>query len=726
MKKNAGRTGMTIRDFIGGLVLAVLLSGAALGAEPSYSAAEAQDGKAAYAQNCTSCHGAHLTDGHFAPALKGKMFDNQWGGRSVADLFTYVKTNMPPGRAGSLEPKTYRALVSFLLSENGAAAGAAPLPSDVNLMSQLMIPGKPVSEQAKLHDSPVGQLTPGAKLPAWPALDNPLDHWTSVTDAMLDAPAPGDWLTWRRAHDALGFSPLSEINKNNAKDLRLAWALTIPPGTNEIEPLMHDGVLFVWSFKDNVQAINATTGDELWHYQRQLPDNTAYSTKRNMALYGDKLFVGTSDLHEVALDVHTGHVVWDHPIADANGLTLNGGPLVARGKVMQGMTGGKDGGSFIVAMDAGTGEEAWRFYSVAREGDAANSWNGLPIDKRHGGSVWTAGSYDAEHNLALFGPAPSYDTGPLLDRSDKPGVTNDALYTDTTIALNPDTGKLVWYYQHVKNDQWDLDWAFERQIVRLPVNGENKKLVLTAGKEAVWDAVDAATGKYAFSFDMGIQNVIKAIDPATGEKTINPDVIPSHDHPVTICPHGGGGRDWIPTSFNPVTKVLYVPAEESCMVFTPVAKGEHGFLSSGVNETLSPRADSDGKYGRLEAIDMTTRKPLWIDRQRAVQSSGVLDTAGGIVFASAIDRWFTAYDDSNGKVLWRARLSDIANAPPISYSVNGKQYVAIVAGYGGSSASTFTVLTPEIPLPVTNGAQVWVFALPGEGAQKAERKWWPF
>src|SRR5262249_21268357 len=150
--------------------------------------------------------------------------------------------------------------------------------------------------------------------------------------------------------------------------------------------------------------------------------------------------------------------------------------------------------------------------------------------------------------------------------------------------------------------------------------------------------------------------------------------------------------------------VVYVPVEETCMVFKPVAKGEVGFLSSGMSETLSPRADADGNFGRLEAIDMTTRKPVWVARQRAVQSSGVLDTAGGIVFASATDRWFTAYDDSSGKVLWRARLSDVSNAAPISYSVNGKQYVAIVTGFGGSSASTFTALTPEIPLPVVQGA----------------------
>ena len=180
---------------------------------------------------------------------------------------------------------------------------------------------------------------------------------------------------------------------------------------------MHDGVIYVHSFGDHVQALDAATGDELWHYARELPSTFRPTVKRNMALYGDKLYVGTSDVHVVALDVKTGAVVWDTAIAaESSGFGLSGGPLVARGKVMQGVNGQAPGGAYIVALDAESGEEAWRFYSIARPGEpGGDSWNGLPLDKRTGGSVWTAGSYDAERNLALFGPAPTYDTGPLRD-----------------------------------------------------------------------------------------------------------------------------------------------------------------------------------------------------------------------------------------------------------------------------------------------------------------------
>ena len=351
--------------------------------------------------------------------------------------------------------------------------------------------------------------------------------------------------------------------------------------------------------------------------------------------------------------------------------------------------------------------------SIARPGEpGGDTWNGLPVDKRSGGSIWTAGSYDAKRNLALFGPAPTYDTGPLRDPIAKRGVTNEALYTNATIALNPDTGKLAWFFQHVPNDQWDFDWAFERQLVTLPVNGRDREVVLTAGNEALYDAVDLDGGKYAFSFDLGLQNIITSIDPKTGAKQIDPKLIPSREKAITVCPHAGGAKSWIPGSIDPEKKILYVPLVESCMDLTPVPQDQRGSLSTGVRWSIRPRLDSDGRYGRLEAVDLTTRKPLWTERQRAPQSSGVLATAGGVLFAGALDRYFTAYDSANGKALWKSRLPDVPSAAPITYSVNGRQYVAMVVGYGSPQTMTFPMLTPEIDLPIMRSAAIAVFALP--------------
>lgn len=572
-----------------------------------------------------------------------------------------------------------------------------------------------LTEQQRLRAaSPGGPLTPGVKQPAWPALPNPLESSKPVTDAMLANPSPSDWLSWRRTQDDLGFSPLTSIDKKNVHDLRLAWSLALPPGPNAATPLVHDGVIYVHSFGDNVQALDATTGDELWHYARKLPSSSRPTIKRNMALYGDKIYFGTSDVHVVALNIKDGSVVWDQPIAEENsGFGLSGGPLVAHGRVMQGVNGQSPGGAYIVGLDAETGKETWRFYTIARPGEpGGNSWNGLPLDKRSGGSVWTAGSYDPERNLAFFGPAPTYDTGPLRDSIDRPGITNKALYTNATIALNPDTGKLVWYFQHVPNDQWDFDWAFERQILTLPVNGRDREVVLTSGKEAFYDALDINNGHYLFSIDMGLQNLILGVDPKTGAKRIDPNLIPSREKAIMVCPHAGAAKSWIPGSINPTTKMLYVPLVESCMDLTPVPEGQRGGLSTGVKFSIRPRPDSDGRFGRIQAVDLKTHKTIWTARQRAPQTTGVLDTAGGVVFAGAVDRWFTAYDDATGQELWRARLSDVPSSAPISYAVNGKQYVAMVVGFGSPQSITFPMLTPEIPLPVTRSSTIWVFALP--------------
>ena len=562
---------------------------------------------------------------------------------------------------------------------------------------------------------PGGGLSPLAPPPPPPPVKraNPLDKITAVTDAMLQNPPAGEWLTWRRTYDDQGFSALKQVDRNNVGNLRVAWSWSLPNGPNEATPLVHDGVLFVHSYGDRVQALDAATGDLLWQYSRQLPKEARVSVKRNLAIYGDKLLVPTSDVHLVALDIKTGKVAWDHEIGDYKVMGMTGGPLAAKGKVMQGTTGRVPGGNFIVALDIQTGQEAWRFRAIPRPGEpGGDSWNGLPLEKRNGGSVWTAGNYDPGLNLAYFGIAQTYDTGPLLHPVNQPGINNDGLYTDSTVAINPDTGKLVWHFQHQPNDQWDLDWAFERQLIKLPVNGETRTLAVTAGKQAIFDALDASTGEYVFSKDLGLQNVVTAIDPKTGAKTVNPKVIPGGKEPVTVCPHPGGAKSWIPSSYNPDTKIVYVPLVESCMDLIPVTDGSRPSLSSGVRWTLRARPDSDGNFGRMEAVNLLTKEVVWTQRQRAPQTTGALATAGGLVFSGAMDRWFKAYDDATGKVLWQVRLNDVPSSAPITYRVNGKQYVAMVVGNGGAQAATWPALVPEIQNPPDHGAAIWVFELP--------------
>lgn len=681
---------------------------------PTYTAEQAKQGEVLYQQRCVLCHSADLSGNNFGPRLKGQTFAQRWTGRSVYELFELTSSTMPPEQAGQLGDTAYRQLVAYLLQQNGVAAGQREVPTEQAQLSAQLISGAPTPSRGRVRTDYGGPLTAGIKLPPWPSRANPLDRFRNVTDSMLASPDEGEWLTWRRTQDLQGYSPLKQINKKNVDELRVAWSLALPPGPNEMEPLVHDGVLFIHGYGDYVLALDAETGDELWHYKYPLPESARPSFKRNMALYGDKLYVGTSDVHVIALNVKTGKVVWDRAIAGPDeGFMLTGGPTVARGKVMQGLTGiGIKGGSYIQALNAETGEPVWRFNSIPRPGEAGDeTWNGIPLQERSGGSVWIAGSYDSELNLVYFGPAPTYETGGLRTVSDKEGVNNNALYTDATIALNPDTGELVWYYQHVQNDQWDYDWAFERQIVELPVNGKNKKVVVTAGKIAMWDAMDAATGDYLFSYDMGLQTLVSHIDPETGKKLIDPDLTPGPGKTVSLCPHAGGAKSWLPASLNPKTKVMVVPVVESCMNLAGSGPEPWGGLRSA-QFSVRPRPDSDGRYGRLEAIDLRTQKPVWTTRQRPPQTTGVLATAGGLVFAGALDRFFSAYDDSSGDLLWKTRLSDVPSSSPITYTVNGKQYVAMVVGYGSPQSVTFAKLVPEIALPVSRSSSIWVFALP--------------
>tara|TARA_B100000809_G_scaffold101171_1_gene99739 strand:+ start:6664 stop:8796 length:2133 start_codon:yes stop_codon:yes gene_type:complete len=672
----------------------------------SYTVSQADAGEEAYAESCASCHGDNLDDGEFAVPLKGVAFRQMWRAESPEALFNLMQSTMPQDRPGSLPDETYASLLAFLFQENGTSPGNEVLPADATRLEAIASPNWRRAEG--------GGLAPNAVLPAWPSRANPLDRIEAVTESMLTEPADEDWLLWRRTYDAYGYSPLDQINTENVSDLRVAWTWSLPPGPNESTPIVHDGVLFVHGYGDHVQAIDAQTGDLLWQYSRRLPRGVPPSIKRGLSILGEQLFVATSDSHVVALDTRSGDVRWDQPVGDlSRGLRMTGGTLVARGKVMVGTTGRAEGGNYIVALDAASGEEAWRVGTIPAPDDpGGHTWNGLPRAERNGGSVWIPGSYDPVHNLAFFGPGNTYDTGPLRDLARVPGTNNDALYLDTTLALNPDTGELVWYFQHQANGQWDLDWAFERQIMTLPVDGVETSVVVTIGKQSIVDIVETATGDYVSSIDMGLQTGIIAIDPKTGAKVQDPTLIPGDGETKTLCPHVSGGRGWLPTAYRPDTKTVFVPIVEACMDLVPVPDGERGSLTTGVRWTVRPRPESDGNYGRLEALNLATQETEWIARQRAPLTTGALVTAGDLVFAGDLDRWMHAFDAETGERLWDVRLNDVPNSAPITYAVNGRQYLGLIVGSGGYQSQSYGVLVPEIQNPPDRGAALWVFEIP--------------
>ena len=552
-----------------------------------------------------------------------------------------------------------------------------------------------------------------------------LGRLTPVTDAMLHDPPASDWLQWRRTYDAHGFSPLKQINKENVHTLRSAWTWSLAAGTSENTPLVHDGVLFVFGSGDRIQALDATNGELLWEYVRTLPGGTQTGgqngVKRNFAIYGDKLYVATSDSHVITLDAKSGKLVWDHAFPDSKDFRMTSGPLIVNGKVIQGVASCPPGGCYIIGLDANTGNELWRFNTVARPGQPGEkTWNGLPLEQRWGASVWTTGSYDPELNLVYFGTGNTY-AWQFLQRGASPGskqrgVTKDGLYIDSTVALNPETGKLAWHYQHLPEDMWDLDFAFEQQIINLPVKGKDRKTVVTTGKMVITDAMDAATGKWLFSTDQGVQNIVTSIDPKTGKKTYDPKAIPdmTAQRRNLQCPAGYGARNWPANSYNADSKIVYVTIAEVCGESLPKVYGPDDKYTGGGQETRIARYQpgSDGNIGRIDAINLETQKTVWSKRQRAPMTSAALATAGGVVFAGDSDRYFMAYDDATGEMLWQTRLNDAVNSYPISYSVGDKQYVAIVAGYGGPRIGNLHQLTTEIQTPRGASAALWVFELP--------------
>jgi PQQ-dependent dehydrogenase (methanol/ethanol family) len=553
------------------------------------------------------------------------------------------------------------------------------------------------------------------------------ERFTSVDDEVALNPSPNDWLMWRRTYDSRGYSPLDQINKRNIGSLQLAWAWTQELGNQEAAPLVHDGIMYLAQSNNVVHALDAKTGNLIWEYRHSVPKLQGSYVRRQLvrarnsiALYGDKLFLASGDARLVALDARSGKVVWNVPVADYNvGFNYTAGPLVVRGKVIAGISGcttpDTGGGCFLTAHDSETGKELWRTYSIARPGDPADaSWNGIPLEQRKGGSFWGTGSYDPELNLIFWGTAPPIPHSELA-RGTGPGAH---LYTNSTLAVDPDTGKVVWHFQHLPGDNWNLDHAFERVLVDLESGGggERKSMLLTAGKTSIVWALDRKTGKYLWHRETVHQNVISNIDPKTGQVTLNRDVVPTRlGQDLFVCPSLYGGRIWQASAYSPSVKALFMPLANMCndykVVEQPPTPGED--YGRG---RFTPRhaPGNNGMVGRVEAIDVRTGKSLWKHERRAIISSGLLATGGGLVIGGDGGRRAFALDADTGAVLWELPLNSSVGGFPMTYMVDGTQYLAIPTG--SNILPQFSApLTPESIAPADRqegrGSTLMVFKL---------------
>jgi alcohol dehydrogenase (cytochrome c) len=562
-------------------------------------------------------------------------------------------------------------------------------------------------------------MAPASATPTPGPMPEILQKYTPVTTQRLKSPEDGNWLLFRRTYDGWGYSPLQEITPANVSRLRPVWSYS----TGQIEghqapPIVNNGVMFVATPGNQVIALEATTGNLLWRYKRPLPEDMTplHPTSRGVGLFGDKVYFASADSVLVALDAKTGKEVWTTKVDDYKvGYYMSLAPLMVDGKIMLGASGGELGvRGFVAALDAETGKQLWKTYTVPAPGEpGSETWPaGGEHYKRGGGSIWVTGNYDPETNLAFWGTG---NAAPWFG-DQRPG---DNLYTASVVAFDATSGAIKGHFQYHPNDSWDWDEVSPPILIDYNRGGRTVKGLVNVARDGYLWQLERTKDKINFVAGQPYvrQNVFKSLDPKTGRPDVDEAHKPGTGKAAEFCPSLWGGKDWPPAAYSPQTRMLYIPANENLCaeLMGEVPKYVQGERYMGVVRSVMKMVAGADHIGELQAWDLDSGKKVWTTNLPSFNWGPVLATGGGVLFSGGTnDRKFRAFDAKTGAILWEFPTGSGVAAVPVSFSVDGKQYIAVQSGWGVDPAkmqSRMNLLFPGKYPDVPQGGTVWVFAL---------------